>query len=493
MSLRLYRNPFIHRYKRREQSLALQNFEHERRQIQMKLRNVLILTLAISLLLSGCVTDPTPSNPDESSAVTSESTPPTTSADESHIAIAEQLAQSLLDGVYSFENFTAEMTAALPPDALQQGWETLIADYGDYVETEDVVVTPIDVYQSVELLMVFEEGGVICRVTVDGDGKVAGLGINPYIPERLETGLPETLTEEDVTVATGRFELDGKLTMGGETPSDTAVVLVHGSGPQDMDETIMEMSKPFRDIAYGLAEQGIDVLRYDKRTYAYSGQFTEQEMQVMTVREETIDDAVSAVKLLADRGYEKIYVVGHSLGGMLAPRIYEASGQVDGLVIMAGSTRTLTDIVTSQTMAQVAGLTETEQAMQAAAIEGEKAKLESLDSLTEEELHETLIFGMPAYYIKELNSHDTAEIAAGLDCPILVMQGELDFQVYADVDYPLWQTALADNPEAEFKLYDGLTHLFIKAPENPTMSVQDYVFGGTVEQQVIDDIAEFLR
>ncbi|MDZ7606573.1 MAG: hypothetical protein U5K79_13515 [Cyclobacteriaceae bacterium] len=46
------------------------------------------------------------------------------------------------------------------------------------------------------------------------------------------------------------------------------VLFVHGSGPNDRDETIGP-NKPFRDIAYGLAEKGIASLRYDKRTFVY--------------------------------------------------------------------------------------------------------------------------------------------------------------------------------------------------------------------------------
>lgn len=50
-----------------------------------------------------------------------------------------------------------------------------------------------------------------------------------------------------------------------------AVVLVHGSGPADMDESI-GANKPFRDIAEALSAQGIAVLRYDKRTKIYGKQ-----------------------------------------------------------------------------------------------------------------------------------------------------------------------------------------------------------------------------
>jgi pimeloyl-ACP methyl ester carboxylesterase len=133
--------------------------------------------------------------------------------------------------------------------------------------------------------------------------------------------LPEGLKESDVLINKGtEWELAGKLTglTGGIT--GTAAVLVHGSGPSDMDETIYT-NKPFRDLAWGLAESGIDVLRYDKRTYAHGAAMAS--MDKLTVEEEPIQAAIAAGGMLREMGYENVYLIGHSMGGMLAPRILE--------------------------------------------------------------------------------------------------------------------------------------------------------------------------
>jgi dienelactone hydrolase len=93
------------------------------------------------------------------------------------------------------------------------------------------------------------------------------------------------------------------------------------SGPNDRDETIGP-NKPFQDLAWGLASQGIAVLRYDKRTRVYPAQFVA--LPNATVKEETIDDALAAVALLRNTpniDQHRIFVLGHSLGGMLVPRI----------------------------------------------------------------------------------------------------------------------------------------------------------------------------
>jgi dienelactone hydrolase len=99
-------------------------------------------------------------------------------------------------------------------------------------------------------------------------------------------------------------------------------VLVHGSGPQDRDETIGP-NKPFRDLAWGLASQGIAVLRYEKRTKKHAMKLVLIK-NTITVKQETIDDALAAVALLRKTERidpNRIFVLGHSLGGMLIPRI----------------------------------------------------------------------------------------------------------------------------------------------------------------------------
>ena len=125
-------------------------------------------------------------------------------------------------------------------------------------------------------------------------------------------------------------------------------MLVHGSGPNDRDETLGP-NKPFRDLAWGLADRGIAVLRYDKRTSVYGGKMAGNKN--LTVREETIDDALLAVKLLRGRpdiDPKRIFILGHSLGGMVAPRIGADDPSLAGLIILAGATRPLPDVAREQ-------------------------------------------------------------------------------------------------------------------------------------------------
>lgn len=157
--------------------------------------------------------------------------------------------------------------------------------------------------------------------------------------------LTETESAHHIYVS-DTIQLPARLTM----PSASSVkdrvpvvILVHGSGPSNMDEAIGP-NAPFRDLAEGLSRRGVAVLRYDKRTFVCP-QFFENAKEGYTYDDETVDDAISAVRLVKDSlakektiDPSRIYIVGHSMGGMLAPRIAERSGEVAGLVLLAAPT-----------------------------------------------------------------------------------------------------------------------------------------------------------
>ena len=158
------------------------------------------------------------------------------------------------------------------------------------------------------------------------------------------------MIKENIVVGEGtKYPLKGILTLP-ENASDQvpAVVFVHGSGSSNMDEKVGKLT-PFKDLAEGLAELGIASIRYDKRSFAHPFKMLRE--KVITVREETIEDAILATELLRrDSRIDKdnIFIAGHSMGGMLAPRIDAEGGNYKGLILMAGSPRTLGEIMLDQ-------------------------------------------------------------------------------------------------------------------------------------------------
>lgn len=331
--------------------------------------------------------------------------------------------------------------------------------------------------------------GLLLTITFGYDGRYVGLFFGYYEPDGCDP-LPDGLIETDVTVDTGTSHpLPGTLVSSVSSDREVAAVIVHGSGPNDRDGTI-GANKPYRDLARGLAEKGIDVLTYDKRTKVYTQ--ISQDPARSTVDDEVVDDASAAVRTLKEIGYGKVFILGHSLGGMLAPYIAQQCGELcDGFVSLAGSPRAITDILADQLWAQYRQLPDAE--TYRAYIDEELAKAESLATMTDDERSSVNVFGQSGCYIWSLNSIDRTSIAESLNIPMLFIQGSADFQVYADIDFAAWRSALSDDEDAAFILYDGLNHLFIDSEGPYAGTSAEYNGHGTVYRKVVDDIAEFIR
>jgi dienelactone hydrolase len=270
--------------------------------------------------------------------------------------------------------------------------------------------------------------------------------------------------------------------------------LVHGSGPNDRDETIGP-NKPFKDLAWGLASQGIAVLRYDKRTNAHASQFTPELISKLTVQEETIDDALLAAQLLGQTDKinpQRVYVLGHSLGATLAPRIGQQDPALAGLVMMAGINRPLEDVVLDQFnyILNLDGELDSQESAQLQALQTQVANAKSPD-LSDSTPPDDLPLGMPAAYMRDLQGYVPAETAKNLAMPLLVLQGGRDYQVSPVLDFESLKRTLASKANTEFKLYPELNHLFI-AGEGPSQPAE-YEVAGHVSPQVITDIAAWLN
>lgn len=303
---------------------------------------------------------------------------------------------------------------------------------------------------------------------------------------------------ERVIIGEGtKYPLNGVLSLPEHCASKVpAVVLVHGSGPTDMDESI-GANKPFRDIAEALSAKGIAVLRYDKRTKIYGKQLVKEIKGDLTVEDETIQDAVLAADLLKkdDRiDPDKVYILGHSLGGMLAPRIDAEGGNFAGIIICAGSPRSLSDIITSQNEDIIGQLGRLLQILAAKQITGLKTKLEAITGMSEEEAKRTKIFGnVYAWYFKEMAAHTAADYLYRTEKPVLILQGDKDFQVSKGKDFALFRQICADKPNVRFKLYPGLNHLFMKSVYGRVKDYKkEYKVPQKVSPEVLDDIAQWI-
>ena len=384
------------------------------------------------------------------------------------------------------------MLAALPGTKLKEVWQSLTANAGPFQKQLHTRTEKMAGYDIVFVTSQFEKDKVHIKVVLNSKRQVAGLfflpGTEPAAPPPYMRS--EAFREQPVTVEQGKWALPGTLSLPIGSGPFAAVVLVHGSGPNDRDETVGP-NKPFSDLAQGLASQGIAVLRYEKRTKQYPAECMALGAQ-LTVQDETIDDAVAAVALLGKTpgiDSKRISVLGHSLGGMLAPRIAQAAPGIAGLVIMAAGNRGLEDAMIEQ-MDYIASLQPdkaAEASNQLARFKTEMAKVKALT--TNDITSSTYVLGAPPRYWLDLRGYVPARAAQDLKCPLLILQGGRDYQATV-ADYEIWQENLKGKPSVTFKLYPALNHLFISGEGKCTPA--EYEKPGHVAAEVVRDIAQWI-
>ncbi len=456
----------------------------------MKLtRNITLITL-IAVLLTACAPKATPT------------TQPTAEAAVDLEARALAMVENLNKGDYAAASaeFDDKMLAALPGNKLQETWEGLLAQTGAFQNITGTYSEEAGGYKLIFVTCVFEKAAIDVRVAFNSEGKISGMFFQPakagsstpvsYNPPSYVQ--QNSFQETDVTVGSGEWALPGTLSMPNGAGPFPAVVLVHGSGPNDRDETIGP-NKGFKDIAWGLASRGIAVLRYDKRTLVYGAKYDQAMLAKITVQDEVIDDALSALNLLRSQAKidpKRVFLLGHSLGATVAPRIATQDSAIAGLIMMAGISRPMEDVVLEQY--------EYLYNLDGELSESDKAEINVLKTqvaqvkdpgLSVDTPANTLPLSMPAAYWLDLRGYNPAETAKTLSIPILILQGERDYQVTMS-NFKIFQDTLNGMSNVTLKSYPALNHLFIAGEGQP--NPQEYNNPGHVAEEVVKDIADWI-
>jgi dienelactone hydrolase len=417
------------------------------------------------------------------------------------VAKAVRFLEALNQGDFAraAKDFDETMMKVSPPGKLEEFWKGVPGHLGNFKRRTAARREELGSYDIVLITCEFEKVTLDARIVFNKNKEIAGFQFVPSLPpahyQEPAYADPALFEEQEITVGSKGWPLPGILTLPKGNGPFPGLVLVHGSGPNDRDESIGP-NKPFKDIAWGLATKGIAVLRYDKRTKVYGPKFVDPGLaKSLTVNEESIDDALAAVEFLQNVKKidpRKIFVLGHSLGGMLIPRIALRGEHLGlaGFIVMAGLTRPIEDTYVRQ-MAYVLGLDgalsedDKKQLEDLKAQEAEIKALQDQDALSGKKL----LGAYPKYWL-DLRGYYPPDVAKSMAQPLLVLQGSRDYQVTTD-DFENWEKALGSKPNAEFKLYPKLNHLFIEGRGLP-LPAEYLQKAGSVAQPVIDDMASFI-
>jgi len=413
-------------------------------------------------------------------------------------AKAQNFIDLLLKGDFTSatSRFDSQMKIALNEAKLQETWINTITEAGTLLQLNPTRTAEKEGYKIVIIRCDFQRAIIDVQVVFNEQGQISGLN---FIPTNIEYHAPDYVNksafhETEVTIGEGKWALPGTLTVPDGSGPFPGVVLVHGSGPNDRDETIGP-NKTFRDLAWGLASRGIAVLRYDKRTFIHAKQFTPEIVEKLTAKEEVIDDALLAIELMRrtkDIDPKKVFMLGHSLGATLAPRIGKQDPEIAGLIIMAGITRSLEDTILDQFtyLYSLAGTMTDEQKTEFEVLKEKVARVKNIESLKDIPSKDLPLGISPAYW-KDLHDHEPSDDVKTLTMPILILQGGRDYQVLVKSDFEGWKSALSHKKNATFKLFPKLNHLFIAGEGKSTP--QEYMVEGHVEKDVIDSIVQWMK
>jgi len=394
-------------------------------------------------------------------------------------AAAREVVAELAAGSFSkvFGRFAPRMASALPEAELAKVWAGVTAQAGAFRQVEAAKVEPRPPFVVVELRSAFAKDTLTINVVLDSTLKVAGLFFAPtWKPPAYAE--PASFEERPLVVGTAAYPLHGTLTLPKGKGPCPVVVLVHGSGPNDADESVGP-NRLFKDLAWGLASRKVAVFRYPKRTFEYRGKLSNADIK--TVKEETIDDALSAVAKLAtvkEIDAKRIFLAGHSMGASLAPRMGAAAPKVRGIVMLAASSRKQWHLVVEQLRYLKAG---------DAAVRQAEANAKKLDDPALEP--DDVVDGISGAYWLDMRSDDELGTAAKLGKPILVLQGERDYQVTM-TDFSGWKKALHGKRNVTLKSYPALNHLFMPGTGKSTPA--EYDEPSHVPLEVVADLAEWV-
>jgi dienelactone hydrolase len=408
-----------------------------------------------------------------------------------------QLARGDFSGATT--KFDDTLRSQMPRDRLEAMWQQLTSQAGAIMKINGVSTADVQGFKVVIVSIRFAKMTLDMQAPFNDQGQMGGLGFQPGSAAASQYRPPayvdqKAFHEVEVTVGSGEWALPGTLSMPEGNGPFPGVVLVHGSGPNDRDESIGP-NKVFRDIAWGLASRGIAVVRYDKRTYAHRGKFTPELADRVTVKEEIVDDALLAAHLLRHTPKvdpRRVFVLGHSEGGMLIPWIGRQGPGLAGLIIMAGSPRPLEDSILDQ-ITYIYGLSGAMSEQQKAELEALKVQVARVKrrEFDEHTPKKDLPLGMPPVYLLSLRDYRPIEVAKTLTMPILIFQGERDYQIIAAKDFEAWKEALGKRPNVMFKLFPKLNHLLIEG--EGLSKPEEYAIEGHVSEEVIDTVASWIK
>lgn len=401
----------------------------------------------------------------------------------------KQIAKAFVEAIFNKQYDTAisyidsSIQNKMPPVLLGQITNSMVQKNGDFKKVVDVNQQQAGGYLNCIVNTVFEKNSELIRTVFNSNNKIIGFFLVPHRKNQETDDAPNAYN-----IKSGNLTLPGTLLIAKDNNQKKLVILVHGSGANDRDETLGQL-KPFKDLAQGLLKAGISTYRYDKRTFVAPKSLPKN----FTVDDVVTNDVLNIIHYFNNndtfQNY-KLYVIGHSLGAFMAPRIAKkAKGVVNGVVMMAGPARPIQDLILEQ-LTYLDSLTPSKELDEK--LKEVKRQIHYMHgkAFNQNSPSDSLLSKQQASFWLSFNAYKPLEVIKSINTPFLILQGEKDYQVRM-ADFNLWKRATKGMSNISFKSYPGLSHLFMQS--NGTPSPKDYEGEKHIPSQVINDIASWIK
>jgi hypothetical protein len=382
------------------------------------------------------------------------------------------------------------------PDRLQSIWESLATINGDLKEVGKTAYFYIDTAHITTTKLKYKNGSVGLRLSFSLDWKLRGIFIVDAEPMYNIPDYVNTFGFYEIKIPFGPkgFEGEAILTVPIQQKKYPCVIIIGGSGPIDKDATVGP-NKIYKDVSWGLAAKGIASLRFDKRTKAYFANIMKlhKEGNYYTIEQEYLVDVKELVKKVSKKEAidgNSIYLMGHSQGAGLIPLFLKQNKKVAGAIMAAGNYTNIPNLMLYQLeyLMPMQAASKADSAlfnlMKTQAQNATKSYLPSTFP------SDSLPAMYPFSYWNYLHKINFIKLAQSNKKPVLVIQGERDYQVPI-TEYKLWNNALLNHNNYMFTSFAKLNHLFMEGEGKSTPA--EYSVRGNVPEYFIEEIAKWIK
>lgn len=238
----------------------------------------------------------------------------------------------------------------------------------------------------------------------------------------------------DLTLASGPETLAGTLITTEQSEPSPVVLLVSGSGPIDRDSNMKRLAiGVMAQVADRLAGDGLASFRYDKRGVgASTGDYT------ATGFHDNVTDAAAAIEMLrsrADLDPDRVFIIGHSEGALIATELAAADPRLAGVVLLSGTATMGEDVLrwqaahVSETLPRAVKLLL--RVLRQDVVRSQSKRLAQIKATTGATSRIQLV-KINAKWFREFMAHDPAPSLESIEVPVLALTGSKDIQVNPD-------------------------------------------------------------